>query len=162
MLLRRREGDLHTQTDKGHGRVEIRRCEVLDASWLDWPGVSRIVRMERTRRGRRKTSVSVAYYVTSLDRATANAERLAWLIRRHWAVETLFHIRDVSMNEDRCRGRSGGVPLVLAAARTLAVGVARGMPAACGASVASTRRYLAGNPTAAARLVAVNETPTDF
>lgn len=58
-------------------------------------------------------SREIAYIVTSLSAAEAGPERLLELSRRHWAIENKLHwVRDVSMNEDRCRVRAGARVLV--------------------------------------------------
>ncbi|PZR92601.1 MAG: ISAs1 family transposase, partial [Hyphomicrobiales bacterium] len=42
----------------------------------------------------------------------ASPERLLAVARAHWAIENkLHHVRDVSLNEDRCRVRAGARPL---------------------------------------------------
>ena len=67
-----------------------------------------------------KVSTEITYLVTSLDAAEAGPKRLLALKRGHWAIENRLHwVRDVSMNEDRCRVRAGG--RALAALRNLMV-----------------------------------------
>jgi hypothetical protein len=47
--------------------------------------------------------------VTSLDPAAADPACLLGTMRDHWGIEnTSHHVRDVSMDEDRCRSRAGG------------------------------------------------------
>jgi hypothetical protein len=80
---------------------------------LGWPGAAQILRIERTREIKGKTSTEVAYFVTSLSPAEAGPDRLIALARAHWAIENRLHWRrDVSMNEDRCRVRAGARSLV--------------------------------------------------
>lgn len=100
--------------DKGHGRFETRRAtssaEVVQH--LAWPGAAQVLRIERTRDIKGKSSIEIAYYVTSLSPAAAGPEHLLALARAHWAIENKLHWRrDVSMNEDRCRVRAGARPL---------------------------------------------------
>lgn len=46
------------------------------------------------------------------------------LVRNHWAIENkLHHVRDVTLNEDRCRVRTGARPL--ATLRNTAIGLIR-------------------------------------
>jgi predicted transposase YbfD/YdcC len=59
--------------------------------------------------------------ITSLTRAKADAPRLLKLVRDHWSVEMLFHVRDVTFGEDACRARTGAAPFVLAALRNAAI-----------------------------------------
>ena len=68
-----------------------------------------MARIWRERRIGDKVSTETAYIVTSLEPAEASPERLLALVRAHWGIENrLHHVRDVSMDEDRCRARSGG------------------------------------------------------
>ena len=100
--------------DKGHGRVEIRKIAVSAEAvpHLDWPGLGQIARLERTRWIGNKQSIEIVYLITSLAQGEAGPERLMELVRNHWAIENkLHHVRDVTLNEDRCRVRAGARPL---------------------------------------------------
>ena len=56
----------------------------------------------------------------------AGPERLMELVRNHWAIENkLHHVRDVTLNEDRCRVRAGARPL--ATLRNTAIGLIRSL-----------------------------------
>ena len=91
---------------------------------LEWPGAAQVARIERERRIGDKVSTEVAYIVTSLTAAEAGPERLLALSRAHWGIENRLHyVRDVSMNEDRCRVRAGG--RALAAIRNLVLSLIR-------------------------------------
>lgn len=91
---------------------------------LEWPGAAQVARIERTRRVGGKQSIEVAYVITSLPAAAAGPERLLQLSRGHWGIENKLHwVRDVSMNEDRCRVRAGA--RALAAIRNLVLWVIR-------------------------------------
>ena len=91
---------------------------------LEWPGAAQVARIWRERRIGNKVSTEVAYIVTSLTAAEASPERLLALVRAHWGIENrLHHVRDVSMNEDRCRVRSSG--RALASIRNLALSLIR-------------------------------------
>jgi len=97
-------------TGKEHGRLDTRTittsAEVVPH--LQWPGAAQVTRIERTRRIGDKQSVEIAYIVTSLPAAEAGPERLLELSRGHWGIENKLHwVRDVTMNEDRCRVRAG-------------------------------------------------------
>ncbi|MGZ8409396.1 MAG: ISAs1 family transposase [Hyphomicrobium sp.] len=75
---------------------------------LEWPGAAQVARIERERRIGDKVSTEIAYIVTSLTAAQAGPERLLGLARAHWGIENQLHyVRDVSMEEDRCRVRAG-------------------------------------------------------
>ena len=85
---------------------------------LGWPGAAQVARIERTREIGGKASTETAYIITSLTPAEACPGRLLELARNHWAIENRLHyVRGVTLNEDRCRVRSGA--RVLAAIRNL-------------------------------------------
>jgi hypothetical protein len=116
--------------EKGHGRIETRRIQVRSKlpSRLDqnWPGVSAICRIERIRELKDRCSREVIYAITSCDPARVGAAALLKLSRDHWAIEnSLFHIRDVTFGEDRCRVRSGSAPRALAELRNAALTLIR-------------------------------------
>lgn len=91
---------------------------------LGWPGAAQVARIERTRWVGDKAGTEVAYIVTSLSAAKAGPERLLALSRGHWAIENRLHyVRDVSMDEDRCRVRAGA--RALAALRNLVLHLIR-------------------------------------
>jgi predicted transposase YbfD/YdcC len=71
---------------------------------------------------RRCTTVTV-YAVTSFGFAQASPARLANLLRGHWAIEALHHVRDVTFCEDSSQTRTGAAPNVMAALRNLVIGV---------------------------------------
>jgi hypothetical protein len=113
-------------TEKGHGRIETRKittsAEVV--AHLQWPGAAQVARLERTRRIGGKTSTEIVYLITSLAAEEAGPARLLELNRGHWGIENrVHHVRDVSMNEDRCRVRAGARPL--ACLRNLVVSLIR-------------------------------------
>ncbi len=67
-----------TTTDKEHGRLETRTIKVSAevVPHLQWPGAAQVARIERTREIGDKTSVEVAYIVTSLPAAEAGPDDL--------------------------------------------------------------------------------------
>ena len=91
---------------------------------LGWPGAAQVARIWRERRIGDKVSAEIAYFVTSLSASKAGPDRLLALVRGHWGIENrLHHVRDVSMDEDRCRVRAGG--RALASIRNLALSMIR-------------------------------------
>ena len=111
---------------KEHGRIETRRIETSAevVPHLAWPGAAQVARIERTRRVGGKTSIEIAYVITSLPRAEATPARLLELTRRHWSVENrLHHVRDMAFAEDRCRVRAGA--RALATMRNLTIHLVR-------------------------------------
>ena len=63
------------------------------------------------------------YAVTSLTHAQVRPARLADLLRGHWAIEALHHIRDTTFAEDASQLRTGAGPHVMAALRNLVIGL---------------------------------------
>ena len=58
-----------------------------------------------------ETTTETVFGVTSLTRDEADAPRLLKLVRRHWSVEALFHVR----------ASTGSAPVVLSALRNAAI-----------------------------------------
>lgn len=116
-----------------------------------WRDVGQVIRVERERRVKGEATVEVAYFITSLSRQEADAERLLGLIRSHWEIENRLHyVRDVTLGEDGCRVRTGSSPQVLAAIRNTAVYLLEGVEAA---SKAAALRRFAAHPDEALRLL---------
>lgn len=106
--------------DKGHGRLESRHItisrEVVPS--LDWPGAAQVCRIERTRESKGKISREIDYAITSLSRGRAGPGALLALDRDHWSIENRLHWRrDVTLQEDASRLRSGAAPQAMAALR---------------------------------------------
>jgi predicted transposase YbfD/YdcC len=116
-----------TQTDSGHGRIEIRRCLQLelDANWLTdadkWPSLRTVVRVEAERHIGDKCTTECRYYISSRE---LDAEHLSGIIRNHWAVENSLHwTLDMTFREDESRIRRGNGAEVMNALRKLALNV---------------------------------------
>lgn len=113
-----------TSTDKGHGRLERRTLTSttsLSDGYLDWPHLGQCFKLVRERTVGGRTTTETVYGITSLRRECADAPRLLKLVRSHWSVESLFHVRDVTFGEDACRARTGAAPMVLSALRNAAI-----------------------------------------
>ncbi|MFD9851606.1 ISAs1 family transposase [[Kitasatospora] papulosa] len=111
----------------GHGRCEIRRLKVCTVNNLLFPGARQAVQIVRRRVNRTtgKVSLKTIYAVTSLAAEQAPPARVAQLIRGHWTVEALHHVRDVTFAEDASQLRSGNAPQAMATYRNLAIGALR-------------------------------------
>lgn len=116
-----------TSLDTAHGRYEERRLTVssLLVGYTTWPAAQQVFRLERrTVLADGRQRVSVAYGVTSLPPAVADAQRLLVLARGHWGIENgLFYRRDVTLGEDRSLLRRENGPQVLATLNDLTVGL---------------------------------------
>ena len=100
--------DRYEETDKGHGRIEIRKCCVSSQiDWLyqkeQWAGLKTLVVIEETREINGKSSTERRFFISSLP---PNAEQIASAVRSHWLIENGLHwTLDVVFNEDTSRVR---------------------------------------------------------
>jgi hypothetical protein len=63
------------------------------------------------------------YAITSLPFAQTSPACLADLLRGHWAIEAVHHIRDTTFAEDGSQVRTGAAPHVTATLRNLVIGM---------------------------------------
>jgi predicted transposase YbfD/YdcC len=103
----------HTRAEwveKGHGRIETRRCVAADApagleALAGWPGLKTLVLVESIREINGQASLERRYYISSRQ---ADAERLGLAVRGHWGIENRLHwLLDVAYGEDQSRMREG-------------------------------------------------------
>ncbi|MCX4859645.1 ISAs1 family transposase [Streptomyces canus] len=124
-----REIPLQDRTrDTGHGRREIRRLKVCTVRpGLLFPHAVQAIEVKRRRTNRRtgRTSTKTIYAVTSLGPEQAGPSQLAVLIRGHWSVEALHHVRDMTFAEDASLIRTGTAPRAMATLRNIAIGLMR-------------------------------------
>jgi predicted transposase YbfD/YdcC len=115
--------------DRGHGRVEVRTLKAVTVNHFGFPHAAQVIQVTRKTRDLRAAATSrrwrtvTVYAVTSLTHAQASPARLADLIRGHWAIEALHHIRDVTFAEDGSQVRTGAGPSAMVCLRNLAIGV---------------------------------------
>ncbi|MER5844399.1 hypothetical protein ABT099_29720 [Streptomyces prasinus] len=111
----------------GHGRSEVRRIKAATVDGLLSPGARRAVQLKRRRTDRKtgKTTLKTIYAVTSLTAEQATSAQLAKLVRGHWKVEVLHHIRDTMFAEEASHLRTGNAPRAMATWRDLAIGALR-------------------------------------
>jgi predicted transposase YbfD/YdcC len=121
--------------NKGHGRLEIRRCYALaDPQAFEvirhhdgWAGLQSIVMIERERQVRGQVQTETAYFISSLP---ADAKRLLHATRAHWSVEHTFHwTLDVTFREDDARLRTGDSAENFAVLRHIAFNLLKRHPA---------------------------------
>jgi predicted transposase YbfD/YdcC len=117
--------------NKGHGRIEIRECWTLSATFHqsalrtagEWEKLNSLVCIRRERRLAEKTEIKVRYYISSLP---PKADLLLRNIRGHWGIENSVHwILDVAFNEDQSRVRKDHAPENLAIIRRIALNLLR-------------------------------------
>lgn len=112
--------------EKDHGRIETRRCWVVEDDairWLEkgnlWPGLKSIAAVESHRKISGKTTVETRYFISSL---AGRAAKLANAVREHWGIENSLHyVLDVTLNEDASRIRKDNAPENLATLRKIVV-----------------------------------------
>lgn len=96
------------------------------AEHLDWPGVAQVCRIERWRECGDKKEHEIAYAITSVPRAQADAAQLLQWNRGHWRIENCSHyVRDVTFGEDASQIRKGGAPQIFASLRNAAISFLR-------------------------------------
>jgi predicted transposase YbfD/YdcC len=113
--------------DRGHGRIELRTLKAVSVRHVGFPHAAQVLQVTRKTRDlqastRRFKTVTI-YAVTSLTHAQASPARLADLIRGHWAIEAIHHLRDVTFAEDASQVRTGSGPHAMATLRNLVIGV---------------------------------------
>jgi predicted transposase YbfD/YdcC len=151
--------------DKGHGRLEIRRCWVVDqAHWLDVPdakgevfGFGSVVCIESERHVRDRVSVESRYFLSSLGGDASVALRAG---RHHWGIENRLHwVLDVCFSEDRCRVRDERARYNLALLRQVSVNLLNREKSAKG-GVAGKRKRAAWNVDYLLKILTTPERPT--
>jgi predicted transposase YbfD/YdcC len=144
----------HESVDGGHGRIETRRTTVIhEVEWLrerhDWPGLAAIVMIESERETSGKSEREIRFYITSLRET---ADRLAAVVRSHWAIENSLHwVLDVVFRDDESRIRTGNAQENFATLRHMAHNLYR--RAAGGDSIRMRRKIAAWDDDFLATLI---------
>jgi len=118
------EHDFDQTVDKGHGRIEIRRCWTLGqvACLMNaekWAKFTSIAMVQSERRINGTIEHETRSYISSL---ASDARRLAQAVRSHWQVENSLHwVLDLAFLEDTCRIRKDHAPENLAVVRHIAL-----------------------------------------
>jgi predicted transposase YbfD/YdcC len=119
----------HREENKGHGRRDVRVLKVIDLNdpthqhhKVRFPGARQVFLIERYRHFPEGTITAAAILgITSLTPEQASPTDLAEVIRGHWHIEVLHHIRDVTFKEDASRIRAGAAARVMAVIRNLVI-----------------------------------------
>jgi len=150
-----------SETVKGHGRIDIRTIVITTGlndyvhKSLKFPHVAQIgiVTRERTVLATMKKSIEKAYVITSRSPCTASPRQFAQFVREHWHIENSLHwVKDVVLDEDHSRIRTGTAPLAMAILRSFAVSMVN---LSCHrGNVARGLRHLSRHPDEAIALLA--------
>lgn len=121
------------QWDKGHGRIESRKCYVLDLQapdfdWIlsedleQWKDIASLVMIQATRWQGDQQQTQNRYYISSLSAQSKDAQTFNHIIRTHWAIENQLHwTLDVVFKEDASRVRTGYADQNLSVIRRMAL-----------------------------------------
>lgn len=121
--------DYFRTVNKGHGRIEIRRCWTITdplafeyiRHYEGWADISAIVRVQRERRLAERVERKTVYYISSL---ATSAETLLNATRQHWSIENSLHwVMDVIFQEDQMRTRKGNSAQNLIVLRNIALNI---------------------------------------
>lgn len=119
-------------TDRGHGRREIRTLKALTVQTpggLGFPHAAQALQIRRRKRRLdqpKRFTTETVYAITSLNVHQARPAELSAWIRGHWSIENKLHwVRDVTYDEDRSQIRTRTGPQVMAALRNAAIGILR-------------------------------------
>lgn len=117
--------DFHSTQEKGHGRIEVRRCwtsNLVDhvSQHAQWQNLQTLVLIESERTVDGKTTLEQRHYICSkpcLSAKSAMADT-----RSHWGIENGLHwVLDVAFREDDCRIRAGNAGENFAVMRHIAL-----------------------------------------
>ncbi|MFC1432640.1 transposase [Streptacidiphilus sp. N1-3] len=91
------------------------------------PGTRQAVQIKRRRTDRKsgRTTITTVFAVTSLTTERATPLLLARLVRDHWKIEVLHHVRDTTFAENASQLRTGNAPRAMATWHNLVVGSLR-------------------------------------
>jgi len=129
--------DRHTDVDKGHGRIEERRCSVSrSVDWLDggrrfpgeyrFPKLAAIAMIESKVETKTGTRTERRFYIAS---RAMTAKALGEAARAHWQIENALHwVLDVTFRDDLARVRKGHGARNMAAVRHFAINLLRAAP----------------------------------
>ena len=115
------------EIEKDHGRIETRRCSILQAkdflleeNLKSWKDITTLVKVDTCREIKGVRTEETRYYIS--DEKIRSASYYLALVRGHWGIENQLHWHlDVTFKEDMCRARSRNAPENLATIRKFAL-----------------------------------------
>lgn len=116
--------------EKDHGRIETRRCWMVQGEQLDWlwqkeqwAGLYSIGAVESERRSAEKTTLETRYFISSLR---GSVKKFARAVRAHWGIENRLHwTLDMAFGEDACGIWQDHAPENLATLRKMVLNLLR-------------------------------------
>jgi predicted transposase YbfD/YdcC len=126
--------DYYETVNKGHGRIEVRRCWVVSnpvafdyiRHYEGWADLQTIVRVQRERRFADKTERETSYHISSLP---PKASVILNAIRSHWGIENSLHwVLDVVFREDASRIRKDNSSQNIGILRKIALNILKQDP----------------------------------
>ena len=120
----------HVEHDKGHRRVETRRCwQSDDVAWFAdrkiWAGLNSFVLVESERAVGDVTETHRRYFISSLSK---DARKAARCVRSHWQVEAFHWSLDVVFDEDQSRAREKNSAKNLGTLRAICLNLVKRIP----------------------------------
>lgn len=123
-------------SDKGHGRVEIRTSHIFSIEGGDFDkrwensGIRTLVVTHRqtTKMKTGHYSEETSYHISNQRVTNENKttmKSLADAVRGHWSVEADNYVRDVTFGEDQIKTQKGNSTRIWAAIRTIGINIIR-------------------------------------
>jgi predicted transposase YbfD/YdcC len=151
------DGEHHTSTNIGHGRLEQRTLETLPApADIDFPHATQVWQITRYRTDRTtgQREANTTYGITNLPHNHTSPAQIADHLRGHWQIENRLHwVRDVTFGEDTSRIRTATTPRAMASLRNLAISALR---LAGHTNIAKALRHMARDATRPLQLLGIN------
>ena len=129
MLLQDINAEVFEDIDYGHGRIETRKCTVVNnAEWLkkeypQWHSIEAVVQIESIREVNNKITKETRFYISS---KVLSAKQMLHSIRSHWSIENSLHwVMDMSFGDDQSRIRKGNAPQNMAIIKHMALNMIR-------------------------------------
>ncbi len=103
----------HREITKGHGRNEVREAFITsDIAWMkeaneSWNGLTSIGMVVYQRENKGTKIVERRFFICSID---AEPDKFAYAVRKHWGVESMHWILDVTFKEDSKKVRKDHGP----------------------------------------------------
>ena len=148
------EHDYTEETDKDHGRLEVRRYWITDelaslSTVSEWKGLLSIGMVERECWQGDQHTIEKRFFINSIP---ADAKKFSQAVRGHWGVENPLHWRlDVILGDDESTIRTGNGPAIMTSMRHLCLNLFEREPSPL--SLAKKRRKAAWNDDCRAKVL---------